>query len=133
MVLLYDITRYNLLTKLTPSLAVSYLDIMGDILLGSTRNPGILSPLTHQLPSSYTWVMDRRLVLAVLVVAVLLPLCCRRHMGSLGLVNIVGLVALATFGLALVWLAVAAMWLGQVSWCTVCAWTCYDHTVKICC
>mmetsp|Transcript_25582 Transcript_25582/g.64909 ORF Transcript_25582/g.64909 Transcript_25582/m.64909 type:complete len:547 (-) Transcript_25582:409-2049(-) len=93
---------------------------------------GATSDARLLVASQWAWLLDRRIVLAGVVLFVLTPLCLRRSMGSLGAVAAVGLVSLAAFLVSIAWLALAAVragvahplpWgidtdaLGGESWC----------------
>lgn len=74
----------------------------------------MFSWLQDQLSSVWSWLLDRRVLLLLIVGCVLLPLCLRRSMASLGTVAAVGLFSLATFLGTLVWLTGAALQQGTV-------------------
>lgn len=61
------------------------------------------------LPPAWLWLLDRHLILAAVAFLVLLPLCLRRHMSSLSSVAFMGLMSLAAFLGAVLWLTCAAL------------------------
>lgn len=91
--------------------AVMYVDISADVLLGSEGKGGVIpDALTLlKLPEEIIeWATYRPIFLAAFLFLFVLPLTLKRDMAALGSLNTIGLVALATFGISLAILAIAA-------------------------
>ena len=91
-----------------------FLDVIGDVLLGTKDIPGILPDL---LAGSPPWLSEvllyRPLFLVTFTVLVIAPISLQRSMDSLASLNVAGLVALFALGASLVWLSASAVAKGR--------------------
>ncbi len=90
-------------------LCVVYLVVIGDVLVGSAPDyNGILCELLGTDPLS-TWYLQRKVVLAVLTLTILVPLVSLRSMDKLAIVNIIGVLSVFAFAAATMVLAAAGV------------------------
>ena len=93
-----------------------YLDVIGDVLLGTNEIPGILPDLLaagHAPPWLTEVLLFRPLFLMLFTLIVVAPISLQRSMDSLAGLNVIGLAALFALGSSLLWLSAAAVAQGK--------------------
>jgi amino acid permease len=84
---------------------VVFVVVLGDILVGDGRSPGVVSEL---FPGAHGLAISRPLILGLVSLCVLLPLASMRSMERLAVVNIIGVLSNAVFAAVVVVLVAAA-------------------------